>query len=754
VVIFVLLVGLIVFVEYRSATAQSTLTGRLAFVWGDPTEVSGSPRLLLYLISDAGAATLLDFSTSVVPPYEEVLRMSGERVTARGVHAASLSAAGQPPFIVQDLDWIRPADMTVGPIKGPQPWVTLRCRFGDSPGVDRPINTNLLTGTSYPSLDEYWRETSFNNINVSGSVVNGWVTLPQPRSYYVYDRNGDGTVDADHARLAADCTTASDPTVNFTSFVGINMLFNQALDCCLWGGGWFLNLDGQAKVWRATWIGLPRDNYDFLFAGLAHETGHGFGLPHSSGPYGFTYDSRWDLMSSLWRYVPAIGQWDPQGTISYHKDIAGWIPVNRRFIPTLGTTRTIAIERLAVPISSASYLMAQIPILGSSTEYYTVEMRQLVGHDVGVPGNAVVIHHVVTNRSGSPAWVVDPDNNGNPNDAGAMWMPGETFSDAPHGIFVTVNSLNATSATVTISVSGTASSGRELILDFGSSGGLWFYRWGAAWAQIHPSSPEGVVTGDIDGNGRDDLIIDFGSSGVWVLLNNTSWLQLHPANPSQMAAGDLDNSGRDEIILDFPGAGTWVRYNHSTWMNLQYGMSVVRLLVGNVDGSAGEDLVIEFAGEGIWSFRHNSGWGQIHPTNAQAIGVGDIDGTGQDDVIIAFQGGGGTWGHFNNMSWSLLHGTSVTQIAAGDMDGNGRDELALSFPGSGVWLLTNASAWSLLHPTNPDDILFVDVDGTGRADLVVDFGVGSGVWTLVNSTAWVHIHATSPEIITSGDIVP
>jgi M6 family metalloprotease-like protein len=752
------LIGLLLVGGHQSITAQSTLTGRLSFAWSDPVEGDESPTLLLYLISDSGTATLLDFSNSAVPQYQDIIRMSGERVTARGAFAAAAGTASQAPFIVQDLDWIRPADMTVGPITGPQPWVTLRCRFGDSPGVDRAIDTNLLTGTTYPSLDEYWRETSLNNINLSGSMVNDWVTLPQPRSYYIYDTNGDGFDDTDLARLATDCTAASDATVNFTNFVGINLLFNQNFSCCFWGGGWLLNLDGQTKVWRTTWIGLPWDDYEVLFQGLAHEAGHGFGLPHSSGPYGFVYDSAWDVMSQLGvNWDSDIRQYNPQGTISYHKDIGGWIPSNRRFVPTQGTTTTITIERLAVPISSATYLMAQIPIAGSSTHFYTVEMRQLVGHDAGVPGNAVVIHNVDTTRRDSWARVVDPDNNGNPNDAGAMWMPGETFADIARGIFVTVNSLNATSATVTITVPGPVSKVRELILDFGAAGGLWSYRWGAAWTQIHPTSPESIAVGDLDGNGRDDLIIDFGSAGIWILLNNTSWRQLHPSSPNHIATGDLDNNGLDDIILDFPGAGIWIYHNNTTWSQL-HGLNSVRVVVGNIDGSAGDDLVIEFAGSGIWSYRNSSTWGQIHPTNAQAIGVGDIDGTGRDDVIIAFQGGGGTWSYLNNTSWSFLHSATVTLIAAGDMDGNAQDELAVSIPGQGIWMLVNGpvgsvgSTWWQPHPQNPDEILLVDVDGNGGAEVVVDFGVGYGIWTF-NGTAWVQVHPTSPEITTSGDIV-
>jgi hypothetical protein len=40
----------------------------------------------------------------------------------------------------------------------------------------------------------------------------------------------------------------------------------------------------------------------------------------------------------------------------------------------------------------------------------------------------VVLHDVRPGRA-SPALVVDGDDNGDPNDEGAMWLPGETFEE-------------------------------------------------------------------------------------------------------------------------------------------------------------------------------------------------------------------------------------------------------------------------------------------------------------------------------------
>jgi hypothetical protein len=164
-----------------------------------------------------------------------------------------------------------------------------------------------------------------------------------------------------------------------------------------------------------------------------HEMGHGFGLDHSSGPYGEVYDSDGDVMSGARNSHDLTWGWRGPHTISYHKEDLGWIPADRVYDAVLGASETITLHRLGDMAVPGEHLMARIP-RGDGT-YYTVEARRTVGYDAYLPAEAVIIHHV-TNR----AFVVDPDNDGDPNDDGAQWMPGETFTDGANGVRVTVES--------------------------------------------------------------------------------------------------------------------------------------------------------------------------------------------------------------------------------------------------------------------------------------------------------------------------
>ena len=442
------------------ATPTTTLSGWLHTLYGD--EPAGGGHLHMHLlVDDAGQAAKLAIPESVIESAGGRDAVNHRRVTVSGPSArgaAALSSADQVlPVHTLTVDGAKLSLSGLGAldggvqaaVTGSQRWATILCRFGDSPAVTpfpkSWFETLMLGSTTAPSLDHYWRQVSYGAVNLIGSVVVGWYTLPQPRSYYVYGN----PLALDHQRAAQDCTTAANADVHFPNFVGINLMFNQDLDCCAWGGSTTLNADGQNRMYRMTW--LPPWGYASQ-GPVAHEMGHGFGLPHSSGPYQALYDSRWDVMSDVWGNCPPLHPvYGCVGThtISYHKDLLGWIPESRRYVAATGTSQTIALEPLD-QLASSGYMIARIPIPGSTTKFYTVETRRRLGYDAPLPANAVVIHLVDTTRSDRDAQVVDPDGNGNPDDAGAMWLPGESFVDAANNIRVAVVSQTTNGFLVTV----------------------------------------------------------------------------------------------------------------------------------------------------------------------------------------------------------------------------------------------------------------------------------------------------------------
>jgi hypothetical protein len=392
-----------------------------------------------WLTDDQGARVALLIDAALLARHGGVSGLDRQRVTVQG-RATPAPRGSAPAIAVLSIEVAaspspeaRVSALTAPAGSVSRPWVTVLCRFGDATGVtphDVAWFEGLVNSTAYPGMAHYWSEASYGAVNLHGSVVLPWRNLPLSRSAYV----SGGGFDLD--QLAKDCTAAATADVNFSPFFGINLIFNGDLPVSV-GGTWVLALDGPARYFAVTWI--PR--WGYADHGLvAHEMGHGFGFPHSSGRYGQTYDSRWDVMSN-WadncRPDHPVYGCVGTGTIAHHKNRAGWIPASRRYLTSAGTRETIVLDRLARPDGSSSYLMAVIPIAGSTANFYTVEARDLAGYDENLPARAVIIHEVDTARE-IDAQVVDVDRNRNPNDAGAMWLPGETFSDAANGISVTV----------------------------------------------------------------------------------------------------------------------------------------------------------------------------------------------------------------------------------------------------------------------------------------------------------------------------
>lgn len=462
------LVGTLILIcagAFHSGAAQEvSLSGWFHVIWGDSLPGPSAYGVEEYVVIDdqnrwaslyLGDASPLSHDEIVGLNHKRV-RVVGQWQSARAL--ARTSSQRRPHFQVSSIEFESSHATALGEIEtaplgisGAQRWVNILCRFADSTNITPRSKAYVqsLMGTIYPGMDHYWRESSYGNINLTGTAVGGWYNLPQPRSYYVYDYTGDGQEDLDFNRAAEDCTAAADADVFFPDFSGINLMFNQGLDCCAWGGSATLTRDGQAKNYRITW--LPPWGYENQ-AVVAHEMGHGFGLPHSSGPYRETYDSRWDVMSNVWgNCYPSDPVFGCIGvhTISYHKDRLGWIPPSRSFEPAPGTIRTILLDRMGRSASGVNYHMVKIPIGGVKNEFYTVEARRFIGYDDMIPGEAVVIHRVDTTHS-RPAQVVDVDNNGDPNDGAAMWLPGETFIDEANGVVVSVDAATTTGFQVTV----------------------------------------------------------------------------------------------------------------------------------------------------------------------------------------------------------------------------------------------------------------------------------------------------------------
>ena len=242
---------------------------------------------------------------------------------------------------------------------------------------------------------------------------------------------------------------------------------------------------------------------------------------------------------------------------------------------------------------------------------------------------------------------------------------------------------------------------KDILVTWDTSG-VW-YRNSDTGSWVKITTPAySVASGDLDGNGRDDLI-GVWSNGLWVKYSSSgSWAKLASTLPANIASGDMDGDGRDDIIGVWPTSGVWYRNSLTgTWIKVSTWPANL-VAAGDIDGDGADDLIGVWA-SGLWVKYSSSGsWAKLAPNFPIDIAAGDMNGDGREDVVGSW--GSGVW-YRNSMTglWVKMS-TLASLIAAGEMDGDGKDDL-IGVWNSGLWVkYSSTMGWELITVALPNDI--------------------------------------------------
>ncbi len=274
----------------------------------------------------------------------------------------------------------------------------------------------------------------------------------------------------------------------------------------------------------------------------------------------------------------------------------------------------------------------------------------------------------------------------------------------------------------------------EIAADFGSLG-LWLWN-GGVWTQLSGSNAENVAAGDVDEDGSDEVAGDFGALGLW-LWNDGIWTPLSGINADYVATVNLDGTGGDEIIGDFGPIGLWV-WSTGVWRQLS-GVDANYVTAGRLTGD-GRFLVGDFGPTGLWIWSVLGGWTELSGMNADYMIAANIDADPEDEIVGDF-GPTGLWA-CDSGTWTVLSGVDAEFIIRADVNGDGEDEIAVDFGSIGLWLW-NGGSWSQLRGVNPEYILAADLDGDNKDEILADFGA-LGLW-LWDEGVWSQMSAMNPE---------
>jgi hypothetical protein len=279
----------------------------------------------------------------------------------------------------------------------------------------------------------------------------------------------------------------------------------------------------------------------------------------------------------------------------------------------------------------------------------------------------------------------------------------------------------------------------------------------AVKSQIDPNAPQRLRakgSGDLDGDGKGDLVVGAADGGVF-WYRNGEWLpkrtisaSLKPAEEIRVA--DLTKDARNDVIVAINGGSDWFENGGAgaswTQRSLQRTETLHDIAVADIDGDGKQDVIGRRAypyGQPlrIWRQVSKTSWSLTSinlPETGTGLAVAKIDTDSKPDIAV-----GKFWLKNTSTSGQIRFQLPVytynaaaerdAKVAAGDINGDGRIDLLVTPPHPTItgthkvaWYeapVDRTATWQEhVLKANAQPVIHtawvVDLDGDGRNDLV------------------------------------
>lgn len=289
------------------------------------------------------------------------------------------------------------------------------------------------------------------------------------------------------------------------------------------------------------------------------------------------------------------------------------------------------------------------------------------------------------------------------------------------------------------------------------------------------TNPVHIATGDIDGNGKPDLVVvnkgsntltvfqNTGTTGANAPFNNSTTLATG-SNPAAVVIADLNVDNLPDLAVVNTDSNTISVYNNTFSQGALTFGARTSFATGNqpsyvaacdLDGDNRADLIVANKGSNTVSVFRNltisvgapvqfaAGIQFAAGTEPVHIVIGDVDSDGKPDIIVTNRHSAAISVLKNNSTAGALYfstepnlkaevGQTATSAAIGDFNGDGKPDVLVAaddqYPVHGsVRLFSNTSAggfinfhvpYAVVIPAQPGTVHLADIEGDGKPDIV------------------------------------
>ena len=294
--------------------------------------------------------------------------------------------------------------------------------------------------------------------------------------------------------------------------------------------------------------------------------------------------------------------------------------------------------------------------------------------------------------------------------------------------------------------------------------------------------PYSIVVGDLDGDGKADLVVtNIGSNTISVFRNTSSNGSISSSSfaakvdfatgisPLSAAIGDVDGDGKADIVVisssgnyvsvlrNISTSGSITSSSFAANVDFTTGSAPYSVAIGDLDGDGKADLAVaNFGSSSVSILRNTSTSGSITNSSFAAkvdfatggspycVAIGDLDGDGKADLAvtnssfntISILRNSSSNGSITSSSFEakvdFATGEDPYSVAIGDLDGDGKADLAfVNNSSNSVSVLRNISTSGSIISSSfeakvdlttgsyPRSVAINDLDGDGKVDLAV-----------------------------------